>query len=146
MGAKGFEEVSHPSDIGLRFEADSLEGLFENAGMGMFSLMTDPGKVRPRFSVDISIKAQGDAIEDLLILWLEKLLYYFEVESMLAGRIKVKRVKNDAGSAGLDAVIIGEKVDTGRHDIIKVIKAPTYQSLSIIKKDKIFIGTVIFDV
>ena len=42
----GFKEIEHPSDIGLRFWGRSIEELFENAGLGMFSVMTDIGSSR----------------------------------------------------------------------------------------------------
>ena len=92
----------------------------------------------------MEISGGNSSHEDMLILWLEKLLYYFEVDNMVFSRIKVKKL----GSCYLSAVLNGEKVDYKRHKIMKSIKAPTYQMLSILKDSSngIWEGTVIFDV
>jgi SHS2 domain-containing protein len=139
-----YEEIEHPSDIGLRFRGESLEELFANAGVGMFSLITGIDRVRPAGDISIKLSAESSNIEDLLILWLEKLLYYFEVDNMVFSRIKVIKIED----SGINAVLYGEKMDNKRHNILNSIKAPTYHMLSISKdtgKGK-WEGTVIFDV
>jgi SHS2 domain-containing protein len=139
-----YEEIEHPSDLGLRFRGDSLEGLFANAGVGMFSLITQINRVKPTKDIDIRLSSDSSSYEDLLILWLEKLLYYFEVENMVFSRIKIIKVK----SSGISAVLYGEKLDIKRHKILNLIKAPTYHMLSIFKDPSkgIWEGTIIFDV
>ena len=71
-----FEEIEHPSDIGLRFRGENPEELFANAGEGMFSLMIDLKSVKPAQNIDIELFCEDSSYEDLIILWLEKLLYY----------------------------------------------------------------------
>ena len=51
----GFKEIEHPSDIGLRFSGRSIEELFENAGLGMFSVMTDIGKAGSLCKIDLKL-------------------------------------------------------------------------------------------
>jgi SHS2 domain-containing protein len=141
---KEYEEIEHPSDIGLKFRGKSLEEIFANAGMGMFSLITEINRVKPARNIDIKLSAENSRYEDLLILWLEKLLYYFEVENMVFSSIKVSK----ANSSGISAILLGEKIDTERHNILNSIKAPTYHMLSISKNPgkSIWEGTIIFDV
>jgi SHS2 domain-containing protein len=139
-----YEEIEHPSDVGLRFWGESLEELFANAGVGMFSLITEINKVKADKDIGISLSAESSNLEDLLIIWLEKLVYYFEVENMVFSRIRVKKVENSC----IRAVLDGEKVDSKRHGILNSIKAPTYHMLSISRNSSkgIWEGTVIFDV
>ncbi len=139
-----YEEIEHPSDIGLRFRGDSLEELFANAGVGMFSLIIDIGSVETIRDMDIRLSSESSSYEDLLILWLEKLLYYFEVEHMAFSRIRVKKVEK----SGISAVLYGEKIDSKRHSISDSIKAPTYSMLSISRDpgSRTWEGTIIFDV
>ena len=84
----------------------------------------------------------------MLILWLEKLLYYFEVEDMIFSRIKVYEITPGKIGVYLRAALYGEKMDKKKHVIVKTIKAPTYHLLSIAedRKDGSWEGTVIFDV
>jgi SHS2 domain-containing protein len=139
-----YEEIEHPSDMGLRFWGESLEELFANAGVGMFSLITEINRVKPAKHIDIKLSAESSDLEDLLIIWLEKLVYYLEVENMVFSRIRVKKIENSCISAVLD----GEKVDSKRHSILNSIKAPTYHMLSISTNSSkgMWEGTVIFDV
>jgi SHS2 domain-containing protein len=109
----------------------------------MFSLIADIKRVEPSRCMDIELNCEGKSFEDLLIIWLEKLLYCFEVENMVFSRINVKKL----GCSGLSAVLYGEKIDNKKHKIMKSIKAPTYHMLSISKNiSSIWEGTVIFDV
>ncbi len=162
----GFEIIDHPSDTGIRVVAVSVEKLFEFAAEGMFSLMTDIRKVKPSIAKKVSIAGEsGLKIEDLLISWLEKLLYLYEVQKMLFSEFKVCKIKTtgrmgsnvhaaDTGVVSLvegsfvEAEIYGEKIDLDKHEILVSIKAPTYHMLDIIKEKNtgLWRGQVIFDV
>jgi SHS2 domain-containing protein len=139
-----YEEIEHPSDIGLKFRGESLEELFANAGAGMFSLITEINRVKPAKNIDIDLSAESINYEDLLIVRLEKLLYYFEVENMVFSSIKVIKIED----SGISAVLYGEKMDNKRHNILNSIKAPTYHMLSISRDPGkgIWEGTIVFDV
>jgi len=144
----GFEEIEHPSDIRIRFSGKTMEELFKNAGLGMFSMITDLSRVRSVKKIKISLSTKSSSPEDLLILWLEKLLYYFEVEDMIFSRFNIKNITFDNNVAGLSAEISGEKTGDNKHNIINMIKAPTYHLLNIRedKKKHLWSGKIIFDV
>ena len=162
----GFEIIDHPSDVGIRVVAGSIEKLFELAAAGMFSLMTEIGKVEPAVTKKVRITGEpGSGIEGLFIYWLEKLLYLYEVQKMLFSEFKVLRImEKDCVSRNtnaldkcdmslpeypfIEAKIYGEKIDLDKHEILVSVKAPTYHMLEIIKeKDTgLWKGQVIFDV
>lgn len=148
MKNTGFEEIEHPSDIRIRFSGKTMEELFENAGLGMFSMITDLSGVRSVKKIKISLSAESSTPEDLLVIWLEKLLYYFEVEDMILSRFNIKKITFDDNGAYLNAEISGEKTGDNKHNIINMIKAPTYHLLSIRenKKKHLWSGKIIFDV
>jgi SHS2 domain-containing protein len=147
-GVKRYEEIEHPSDVGLRFRGRSLEELFQNAGEGMFSLITDMERVEPLISLELELKGESRSYEDILIAWLERLLYHFEVDFMLFSQILVKQLIKSKNSYMLRAVLYGDRIDRKKHNIMEEIKAPTYQFLSICrdKERRSWEGTVIFDV
>ncbi len=156
-----FNITEHPSDTGLKVVAVSPEKLFEVAALGMFSIMSDIKKIKSIIEKDINIvKDKSFGIEDLLIFWLEELIYYFEVDSMLFSRFEVReiyasdhgnrktgKIKSDSSSI-VSAVAFGEHVDTLKHEICIAIKSPTYHNLSIIKEESssLWKATVVFDV
>jgi len=147
-GVKRYEELEHPSDVGLRFRGRSLEELFQNAGEGMFSLITDMESVEPIISLELGLEGESSSYEDILIAWLERLLYHFEVDFMLFSQVLVKELIRSKNGYSLKAVLYGERIDRKKHSIMEEIKAPTYQFLSICcdKERRIWEGTVIFDV
>lgn len=156
-GCKRYEQIEHLSDVGLKVYGKNLEELFENTGEGMFSIMCDLSKVEPAIKKEIDITERGDiSVEGLLVIWLENLLYRFEVEKILFSLFKVNSIRlnheksSDKKNIGarIKAEIFGEKVDFTRHEIIVSIKAPTYHMLKV-EKDSLtgnWVAQVIFDI
>ena len=144
-----FVQIDHLSDIGIEAYGSSKEELFENEALGMFSIMCDLTNIKQIKRKKIFIKAEEIMeLEDFLLLWLEKLLYIYEVEKMLFSRFDISRIENKNSYKSISAVIYGEKIDLGRHELRTAIKEPTYHKLYL-KKDEntgIWIARVIFDV
>jgi SHS2 domain-containing protein len=148
MTIKKYTYIDHISDTGIKFYGSTLEELFESAAGGMFSIICDLRIVKPVEKKNIETGGRNIGYEELLILWLEKLLYLYEVENMLFSKFKVAEIKKMNGKLILEAEIYGEKIDLSRHDIKAAIKAPTYHELEI-KEDEIksgWKGKVVFDV
>ena len=146
MQKPGFKRVEHLSDTGIEFYGNKIEKLFENAAMGMFSIITDIDIVVSIDKIRISIAIDHDSLEDLLILWLEKIIYHFETASMVFAVFKVNSVKRSGYGYKLEAEIMGEKFDSNRHEIKTGIKAPTYHQLEIKNNGQKWWGRVIFDI
>jgi len=146
---KKYEQIEHLSDIGLKIYGNSLEELFENAAEGMFSIMCDINKVGIVEEKGITIDEDGSiSFEELLIIWLENLLYEFEVYNMLFSKFKISKFRINGNRSIIKAKIFGEKIDFGRHEIIVAIKAPTYHMLEVKRDNKTnsWMARVIFDV
>ena len=146
MQKSGFKRVEHLSDTGIEFYGNSPEELFENAAKGMFSIITDLDSITSRDKIKISLAASHGNMEDLLILWLERLIYHFETDSMVFAVFKVSTIKRGGKGYTLDAEIMGEGFDSGRHEIKTGIKAPTYHQLTIKNMGQKWWGRVIFDI
>jgi SHS2 domain-containing protein len=96
----------------------------------------------------VMVGIQSGSFEDLLISWLEKLLYWHEVDNILFEGFEVKSIRKKNGDVELSAEVSGEKIDLERHIIKTAIKAPTYHMLEIKKDGRYYNwkGRVIFDV
>lgn len=114
-----FELVEHTADIGLVSYGRTIEELFENAGEGLFSILTDIEKIKPLEEHNISIT--GEDLEDLFICWLNELIYFWEVNRVLGSRFKVSINNNN-----LEGILYGEKFNQSRHTIEHGVKAVTY--------------------
>ncbi len=143
--AAGFAIVEHTADIGLRIWAPTLEGLFEQAALGMISLLTDPAEVRPERTEEISV--DGADLEEALIAWLQEILYRFEVRRFVPARIEIREVN----PRGVRARIDGESLDRTRHEVRLDIKAATYHDIAVRREQETdgshrWSTTVIFDI
>ena len=78
---KRFELIEHTADIGIKACGKTLAGAFANAAYGMFSIIAELDNVREIESRRVEVNA--DDIEGLLFEWLNGLLYYFDVETLL---------------------------------------------------------------
>lgn len=135
---KKFEIINHTADVGIIAYGKTLEKLFENTALGMFSLITPVGKIKEK--VLISIAADAVGYEELLVNFLNELQYYYSVKKMFFKRFEVLTLTKNH----LDANVSGEKISG--HEIIHDIKAATYHNLKIEKTATGFQIRIIFDV
>ncbi|MFH0914152.1 MAG: archease [Chloroflexota bacterium] len=133
-----FRLIEHTADIGLVAYGKSLPEAFANAAYGLFSIMTEPGKVREVVSREVVVSAPD--LEGLLFEWLNSLLYLFDVEHLLFKRFDIKELSEQS----LKAICWGEKYDPARHELKLGVKSATYHQLKVDRKKNQ--AQVIFDV
>lgn len=126
-------------DIGIRAEGDSLEECFSNAALGLYSLITDLDKIESKKEIDISISE--DNIENLLVCFLNELIYIFDTQGFIGRSVKVKIIENS-----LIAKVSGEQFNADKHDRKLLIKAATYHNLVVRKQESRWIAEIIFDI
>ena len=136
---KQFEVVNHTADIGIRAYGKTPQEVFENAAVGMFSLMADLSTVKESESFDFSV--EGEDRENLLVEWLNELLYFFETENVLLKKFEI----TEWSDHHLSARTTGERIDLQRHSLETQIKAATYHTLKVSHND-LWQAQVIFDV
>jgi SHS2 domain-containing protein len=136
-----FEIIDTTADIGIRAFGSGWREVFVNAALGMFSLITDPGSVRPELIRDVSVAAPDR--ESLLAAWLNELIFLFDTEMLLFGRFEIVRLRTSL----IEARCFGEKVDRSRHELKRGIKSATYHKLKMEKtNDGVYQAEVIFDI
>ena len=145
----GFKIIEHPADTGIAVNAANVEGLFEIAAAGMFSIICDTKTVGHELKKTIKLREDPELnLDDLLILWLERLLYIHETAGMLFSKFEIKKLKIGGGMTALDAAIYGEKIDLKKHKVFISVKAPTYHKLKVSRdaSGRHWSAQVIFDV
>lgn len=137
---KRFETIDHTADVGIRVYGASRRQLFENAAVGMFTLMVDPDTVAQAAAYTVSAEApDGDS---LLVEWLNELLFLAESRAVLLSRFEL----HELGETRLSARVFGEPADPGRHRLETEIKAATYHMLRVSRDDGTWSAEIIFDV
>jgi SHS2 domain-containing protein len=109
----------------------------------MTDTMTDRSRVAPAGSA--AIELQAASIEDLLVDWLNELLYHFEVRNLPAADADV-RIVQDEGRWRLTATVHGEPFDAARHPSRVAIKSATCHSLHVEQREGEWRARIVFDV
>ena len=79
--ARQYEFVDHTGDIGVRVFGQTLPELFQQAAEALTFIITDPETIRIKATRKILLEAKTD--EELLITWLNQLVYLFDTEGLL---------------------------------------------------------------
>ena len=135
-----FEGIDISGDAGIRAYGETLEDVFTNAAMGMYSLITDPEGIGERKEIDVA--AESRSLEGLLVSWLNELIFHFDTYGFIGRTIRVETLE----SHRIVAKISGEDFDPERHERRLLIKAATYHQLSVGKKEGHWVANVIFDI
>jgi SHS2 domain-containing protein len=137
---KRYELLDHTADIGIIASGRDLTEAFVNAAYAMFDILTDIDRVEEKDSFELEASAEN--VEDLLVAWLDELLYLYETDRFLSRRFVI----SDMSNTSLRASVFGERIDPDRHEIKTEIKSVTYHQLMVEKTDDGWKAQVIFDV
>lgn len=135
-----FEYFEHTADTGLLARGLSLGEAFANAGRGLVGLLVNPAQVRPLEERQVTLAAEN--LEDLLVDWLNELLFLFDSE----GFVPVVYEVAVSGEARLQATLGGEPFDPQRHEARGGVKAATYHQIAVEKTEEGYVLRVILDV
>ena len=137
---KGWEHFEHTADVGLRVTGRDLRELLEHAADGFIELMVDPETVPEERSVDVC--CTGEDAEELLVTWLEEILFRFEAERLAPARAEIVTLDG----YNLQARIYGETFDERKHTVRDVLKAVTYHNLEVRRRGDRLEASIVIDV
>ena len=143
MSYKPFEHLEHTADILIVSRGSSLEEAFANAAKAVFEVITDTSRVEPRKCVDVEVK--GMDIGNLLYLWIDRLLYYFDAEGLVFSRFKVN-VAEEGGGYLLKGEACGEEFDPEKHEYRTIVKAMTYAQMNIEREEGVWSLKFVVDI
>ena len=103
-------------------------------------IITNPEKVKPMKSIKMSVN--GDNKEEVLVKWLQEILYKVEVKKMLFKDFEILDI-NDKYVSGK---AYGEKIDLQRHELYYQVKAITHHNLKIKKAKEKLTVDIVFDI
>jgi SHS2 domain-containing protein len=135
--------VPHTADIGLAVHGRTLSRLFENAGTALCELVAgERVQVRPRRRVRIAVR--GSALDDLLVRWLQELLFLQQTRGWRFRACAVDRL--DRRGVTLRGSATGEPFDPVVHPRGREIKAVTYHNLRLVRRAGAWSVRIILDV
>jgi SHS2 domain-containing protein len=136
------ETFEHTADLGLRVVGEDLSDLFQSAAIGLFDVIVANREViRAQETEHIVLTA--DSTEDLLLQWLNELIFRCETRHRLYGGFAVAI---DVTGCGLEATISGEQIDRTRHLLDHEVKAATRHGLFVERGDTGWVAELILDI
>ncbi len=135
-----YEIIDHTADIGIKVYGKTLEELFSNAAYGMFDIIADLEGLKPSTSIKIELEA-ADA-EELLVAWLDELIYNFYTKQIIFSEFKIESLSD----TNIKAEAFGKHIGDKKSRLKTEIKAATYHGLKIEEKNKNYEVQIIFDV
>jgi SHS2 domain-containing protein len=134
-----FRILEHPADVGIEVYGQSLAEMFENAAEGLLSLIVDRTSIQTTQRRRIAIHSVD--VENLLVRWLNELLYLYDAEGFLVAKAQIEKISETS----LRGFVFGEKYDDSRHELKQDVKAVTYHQLEV-KKEQNWRARIFFDV
>jgi SHS2 domain-containing protein len=138
--ASFYKVIEHTADIGIEVSGATREEVFAGCGLALFDLLIGLQSIEGTFTRTVSV--QGESLTDLLVAWLNELLYFYAVEGlMFSGFTDVELAEECFRAVGH-----GEHYDASRHHSEMEIKAATYHNVSLVRAGGRWTARVILDV
>jgi SHS2 domain-containing protein len=122
MALPGWEHFPHEADMGVRGYGASRNQAYEQAALALTRVITEPGTVTERETVDFECEAPDDEL--LLVDWLNALIYAMATRHLLFCRFAVS-----GEGPRIQARAWGEPLDRARHRPAVEVKGATYTEL-----------------
>jgi len=119
----GFNLIDHPADLGIEARGATMAQAFEQAAIGLMSVILDLTSVEARLSRDVTLEASD--LEHLLVKWLAEVLYLYDGEKFVSREFSVSELRQDS----LRATVLGETFVGEKHVTRLDVKAVTYHQL-----------------
>lgn len=137
---KKFEFFDVTADVGLCAYGKTLEEAFENAGLGLFEVMTDTSVIKPLVQKYIEIESEDK--EALLYDWLSELIFLHDSEYLVFSSFKIE-ISREGDNYILKGSAWGETFDRDKHESREDVKAVTYHLMDIKEEDGVSLQIIL---
>jgi SHS2 domain-containing protein len=139
-----YQFLAHTADVLVECRARTLRGIFTSAARALYEVAFGPRHWLAAKKTDLprqvrDIELRADSQEDLLIRWLQELIFLMDVERFVASKCQLACLSPTEVRAHLDGYTCAPE------DRETEIKAATYHGVAIRREGKEFIAAVVFD-
>jgi SHS2 domain-containing protein len=117
--------LDHPSDIGIEAHGATRADAFSRAAAALISLLIDPSSISGTQQRSVTLSATDE--EQLLVRWLSEVLFLYDGLKFVSKEFAF----SSCTATALEARVMGEAYDPGRHLPRTDIKAVTYHQLAV---------------
>jgi len=123
-----FTILEHPADLGIEARGASLAEAFQNAAVGLMSIILDLSTVELHEQRVVALS--GSDHEQLLVKWLSEILYLYDGQGFVCKEFIVHHLT----STSINATVRGEMFSSKEHMTHMDVKAVTYHQL-VVRED-----------
>ena len=138
---KRFEFLEHTADEKFLAYGESVAEAFGNCALALFKIISND-RIALKKTKTFSLRAEKK--ETLLYDFLEKLLYWVDVEGFLVGNVKKISITQKEKMYFLQVEIEGDSAEG--YDIKSQVKAVTYKDMFIKESPKKWVIQVVVDI
>ena len=135
-----FRFLEHTADAKFQAFGNTLEEAFSNAAIAMVSLMWDPDSIQ--IQKRHAIKVEGKDLAQLLVHFLEEILYILDSKNFLLGAVKIDGIAKDRKNYTLKASFQGDSYSE-EYTTFGEVKAVTYNEMKIESGDQYLVQVVV---
>jgi len=129
--------VDHTADALVECRAKTFEELLETAAHALYAVAFR--ETQARIDIEKVIEVEGETREELLVRWLQELIYLMEVRYFVASVFQFER----ADATGVRARVAGYTCHPGERDA--EVKAATYHEMAIEETREGLTTRILFD-
>ncbi len=135
-----YKFLEHTADAKFQAFGRTLEEAFSNAALATAGLMWNWENVEKK--VEHQVKVKGNDLKQLLVNFLEEIIYLFETKSFLLGYVEKLTIEKEGKSFGLKALLKGDK-HSDKYKIHGDVKAITYNEMEVETKNHFMVQVVV---
>lgn len=144
MSAYEYVDGMTTADVAFAARGATLEETFIAAADATLNTMvSDLASVRPE--VRRTIHVQDEQLDMLLFQVLQELVFYKDAEQLLQ-RLETLEIRADGSVYHAVGVLVGERIDPDRHELLIDVKAVTLHHLDVSQVADGWRATVVLDV
>jgi protein archease len=133
----------HTGDVGIELSGTRLEEVFASGAEALTDTLTDRSLVDTQDEKAVTL--QAPSLEDLLVDWLNELLYRFEVDQWVTAAATLN-ISRDGVGWTLTGSLHGERFDPARHPARVLVKSATYHGLTVTQTADGWQARIILDI
>ncbi|MDD5614149.1 MAG: archease [Candidatus Omnitrophica bacterium] len=137
---KFYKLIPHTADLRIYVSGKNLKSLYQNSSLALSDLIAGVGNISK--DIDRRISVKGIDKDDLLIRWLNELIYLFSAKKMVFSDFDIIELTDRR----LTCLCKGERFNLNKHAVEHDIKAATYSGVSIKDEDGVYQVKIVFDI
>jgi SHS2 domain-containing protein len=140
-----FSILDHTADVMIEGVGKSIEEAFESIALALINVMINHNNITAKSKIKDKIQVRTKNIEDVLIDFLNKLIFLKDVKKFVFSDIKVK-ISQDDEVFVVEFELFGDYYNSGNYDFEVDVKGASYSGLEIKELNGKYVCRCIVDV